>query len=58
MFNEVRKVFKKADIEILKGYKGQFDVLCDGDLLYSKKTKGRLPKDGDIVYYLKQKVKS
>jgi len=58
VFNEIRKVFKDAEIEILKGYKGQFDVIYEDDLLYSNKTNRRLPKDGDIIYYLNRKVKS
>lgn len=58
VFNEIRKVYKKAEIEILKGYKGQFDIMYEDNsspkLLYSKKTKGGLPQDGDILYYIRK----
>ncbi|HEX2427203.1 MAG TPA: Rdx family protein, partial [Gaiellaceae bacterium] len=34
------------------GGRGQFDVLVDGDLLFSKQVRGRFPEDGEIVRLL------
>ena len=33
----------------LPGSKGQFDVLVDGRLLFSKKTEGRFPEESEIL---------
>jgi selT/selW/selH-like putative selenoprotein len=30
------------------GTRGQFDVLADGRLVYSKKETGRFPEDGEV----------
>jgi selT/selW/selH-like putative selenoprotein len=37
----------KAEFE--PGGKGQFDVLVDGKLLFSKKTEGRFPEHDEIL---------
>jgi selT/selW/selH-like putative selenoprotein len=36
------------DAEALPGGKGQFDVLADGKLVYSKAETGRFPEDGEV----------
>ena len=61
VFNEIRREYKKSKIDIIKGYKGQFDVRLKEEgfedfpiLIYSTKLKGRLPRDGEIVRYLKK----
>lgn len=38
-----------ADLRIVTGGSGVFDVTVDGDLLYSKKTTGRHAEDGEIL---------
>jgi hypothetical protein len=35
--------------EDIRGSKGQFDVLRDGDLIFSKQTSGRFPEPGEIL---------
>jgi Rdx family protein len=35
------------------GRRSQFDVLVDGDLLFSKQAVGRFPEDGEIVGLLR-----
>ena len=35
--------------EALPGGKGQFDVIRDGDLVFSKHDTGRFPDDGEIL---------
>jgi predicted Rdx family selenoprotein len=34
------------------GGKGQYDVLADGDLIFSKHSEGRFPEDGEILEVL------
>ena len=34
------------------GARSQFDVLLDGDLLFSKQAAGRFPEDGEILRLL------
>jgi predicted Rdx family selenoprotein len=36
------------DAEIEEGGKGQFDVLADGELVFSKSQLGRFPEDGEV----------
>ena len=36
-------------MKVTPGAKSQFDVLRDGDLVFSKQAKGRFPEDGEIV---------
>jgi predicted Rdx family selenoprotein len=38
-----------ADATAIPGARSQFDVLVDGDLLFSKQATGRFPEDGEIV---------
>ncbi len=40
------------DATATPGARSQFDVLVDGDLVYSKQEKGRFPEDGEIVRLL------
>jgi predicted Rdx family selenoprotein len=37
----------------LPGGKGQFDVIRDGDLVFSKHDSGRFPDDGEILTALR-----
>jgi selT/selW/selH-like putative selenoprotein len=34
---------------IAPGLRGQFDVLLDGELLFSKQERGRFPEDREIL---------
>jgi predicted Rdx family selenoprotein len=38
--------------EDIRGSSGQFDVLRDGDLVFSKHTSGRFPEPGEILAML------
>jgi predicted Rdx family selenoprotein len=40
------------DAEIEEGAKGQFDVLRDGDLVFSKQNEGRFPEPTEILALL------
>jgi selT/selW/selH-like putative selenoprotein len=37
------------DAKVTPGGRGQFDVVVDGAVLFSKQQKGRFPEDGEIV---------
>jgi selT/selW/selH-like putative selenoprotein len=41
------------DAEAIPGGKGQFDVLADGRLVYSKRETGRFPDDGEVLSALR-----
>ena len=38
-----------VDAELIKGEKGVFDVVVDGDLVYSKHETGRFPENDEII---------
>ena len=38
-----------ADVEIIPGASGVYDIVVDGSLIFSKKEKGRFPEDGEIA---------
>ena len=42
----------EASAKATPGAKSQFDVLVDGDLVFSKQAEGRFPEDGEIVRLL------
>jgi len=37
------------DASIAEGAKSQFDVLADGDLVFSKQREGRFPEEDEIL---------
>ena len=37
------------DVQLITGDKGVFDVTVDGDLIYSKKQKGRHARPGEVL---------
>lgn len=38
-----------ADAEAVPGVKGQFDVLADGALIFSKAETGRFPEENEVL---------
>jgi predicted Rdx family selenoprotein len=42
------------DAGAIPGGKGQFDVLADGRLVYSKHETGRFPDDGEVLAALRE----
>ena len=38
-----------AELSLITGSKGVFDVVVDGDVLYSKKSEGRHAKPGEVL---------
>jgi len=43
------------DARLVEGEKGVFDVVADGDLLFSKHAAGRFPDEQEIVEKLRQR---
>jgi selT/selW/selH-like putative selenoprotein len=41
-----------VESELLKGGAGVFDVVVDGELVFSKARSGRFPNDGEILALL------
>jgi predicted Rdx family selenoprotein len=37
------------DADVTPGGKGQFDIVADGDLVFSKHELGRFPDDGEVA---------
>jgi len=35
--------------QLIKGQDGVFEVMVDGDLVYSKRALGRFPEDGEVA---------
>ena len=44
-----------ADIELLASEGGVFEVVVDGDIIYSKKELNRFPEDGEVEGLLDQR---
>lgn len=45
---EIRSEFGGADVSLIEGSGGVFDVRLDGELVYSKDSTGRFPGMGEI----------
>jgi len=41
------------DTELIQGSGGQFEVVVDGRLVFSKKEQGRFPEDDEVLSQLK-----
>ncbi len=40
------------EVDVTPGEKSQFDVLTDGELVFSKQSLGRFPDDGEVAALL------
>jgi predicted Rdx family selenoprotein len=52
---EIKEKFG-ADSELIEGDKGVFDVVVDGDLVFSKFEVDRFPEDGEIERILRSRA--
>jgi selenoprotein W-related protein len=43
-----------AEVDLIEGDKGVFDLVVDGDLVFSKHAEGRFPEEVEIVRLLEQ----
>jgi selT/selW/selH-like putative selenoprotein len=44
---------KDAEVTLIPGYGGIFEVVADGELIFSKKASRRVPERGEIVAALR-----
>ena len=44
------------DVDLIKGRDGVFEVVHDGDLIYSKRSIGRFPEDGEVEGLLQERL--
>ena len=49
----LEKAFATVDVELIEGKGGVFEVVHDGQLIFSKKALGRFPEHAEIVNALK-----
>ncbi len=54
MAAELRETFD-ADVELIEGSGGVFEVMVDDDLVYSKKSLGRHANDGEVVGLIRKR---
>ena len=57
MADELRDRFG-VDVELIKGRDGVFEVVHDGDLIYSKKSTGRFPDDDEVEALVQARIES
>jgi len=46
---EIEKNINDVNIEFIKGSGGDFEVVKDGDLIFSKRKEGRFPNPSEIM---------
>ena len=51
---EVKK-YLQVDSDLVDVGKGKLDVLCEGEVIFSKDKEGRFPRPGEIVRLLREK---
>ena len=54
MGDELKKIFG-ADIELIAGTNGVYDVSVDGRKIFSKFNQGRFPQTDEIIDIIKEK---
>ena len=57
MAEEIKKAFG-AETEFLKGFEGSFEVIVDGETIFSKLETGRFPEPGEIRKLIAEKLKT
>ncbi|MBL0388162.1 Rdx family protein [Tumebacillus sp. ITR2] len=58
MTDEILKYFgpKVGEFTLLPSKGGVYEITCNGELIYSKKSLGRFPEDGEVLEILRQKI--
>jgi selT/selW/selH-like putative selenoprotein len=54
---EVKEAFD-VEVEFLKGFENSFEVILNGETIYSKLKEGELPKSGEIVQLIEEYLNS
>jgi selenoprotein W-related protein len=52
----LRQKKPEVDVELIGGSGGVFEVMVDGRLIFSKKTLGRFPNDGEILQIVERRA--
>jgi len=47
-----RELGQDIQVELIAGSNGVFEIMADGNLIFSKRQLGRFPDDGEIVKLL------
>lgn len=45
-----------GEVALIPGTGGVFDIVCDGDLLYSRKAQGRFPEAREVKQLVRDRV--
>ena len=53
---ELKSKFPGVETKLISSGGGVFEIMLDGDLIFSKKEKGRFPDDGEVVSLIKQVI--
>ena len=49
MAAELTETYSGCDVKLIEGSGGVFEVIVDGDLVFSKKTLGRHAEEGEVL---------
>jgi selenoprotein W-related protein len=52
--DEIEDAFDAAEVELIEGSGGVFEVIVDGTLVYSKKETGRHAEPGEVLGLMQQ----
>ncbi len=53
LMDEIKEGFAEANVEIIEGSGGVFEVTVDDSIIYSKKETGRFPEKGEVISLMK-----
>ena len=53
---ELKSKFPGVETKLISSGGGVFEIMLDGDLIFSKKEKGRFPDDGEVASLIKQAI--
>ena len=51
---ELKSRFPGVETKLISSGGGVYEIILDGELIFSKKTLGRFPDDGEVVALIKQ----
>jgi len=51
---ELKSKFPGIETKLISSGGGVFEIMLNGDLIFSKKEKGRFPNDGEVASLIKQ----
>ena len=51
---ELKSKFPGVETKLILSGGGVYEIILDGELIFSKKTLGRFPDDGEVIALIKQ----